>query len=99
MEHSLAGDLINIPDTQGIKYAGSKRKLLPYILNLSNRITGNSKNATVFDGFSGSTRVSQAYAKNGYTVFANDVAPYSRVFSIHHRHWKFYFPHHRHNVL
>lgn len=81
MEHSLAGDLINIPDTQGIKYAGSKRKLLPYILNLSNRITGNSKNATVFDGFSGSTRVSQAFAKAGYTVYANDIALYTKIFN------------------
>jgi adenine-specific DNA-methyltransferase len=36
---------------------------------------------TVFDGFSGSTRVSQAYAKSGYTVIANDIAVYSKIFN------------------
>jgi adenine-specific DNA-methyltransferase len=35
----------------------------------------------VFDGFSGSTRVSQAYAQAGWEVYANDSAPYSRVFN------------------
>ncbi|MDR1363118.1 MAG: DNA adenine methylase, partial [Spirochaetaceae bacterium] len=34
-----------------------------------------------FDGFSGSTRVSQAYAKSGYKVYANDIAPYTKVFN------------------
>ncbi|MDR0399678.1 MAG: DNA adenine methylase, partial [Treponema sp.] len=42
---------------------------------------GASTGATVFDGFSGSTRVSQAYAKSGYTVYANDIAPYAKVFN------------------
>jgi adenine-specific DNA-methyltransferase len=69
------------PETQAIKYTGSKLKLLPYILNLSKKAAGNSKNAAVFDGFSGSTRVSQAYAKAGYTVYANDIAPYTKVFN------------------
>jgi adenine-specific DNA-methyltransferase len=36
---------------------------------------------TIFDGFSGSTRVSQAYAKLGYKFYANDIAPYSKVFN------------------
>lgn len=31
--------------------------------------------------FSGSTRVSQAYAKSGYTVIANDTAIYSKIFN------------------
>lgn len=35
----------------------------------------------VFDVFSGSTRVSQAYAKSGYTVIANDTAIYSKIFN------------------
>jgi adenine-specific DNA-methyltransferase len=63
--------------TQGIKYAGSKLKLLPYILSLSEKV----KASTVFDGFSGSTRVSQAYAKKGCSVYANDIAVYSKVFN------------------
>jgi adenine-specific DNA-methyltransferase len=66
---------------QAIKYTGSKLKLLPYILGLSKKVLGDEKNRTVFDGFSGSTRVSQAYAKTGYTVYANDIAPYTKVFN------------------
>ena len=67
--------------TQAIKYTGSKRKLIPYILGLCEKVSGNTKNVAVFDGFSGSTRVSQAFAKFGYRVFANDIAPYSKVFN------------------
>jgi len=82
MENCLFDDLIiDAPETQAIKYTGSKLKLLPYILSLSKKVSGDSKNAAVFDGFSGSTRVSQAYAKTGYKVYANDIAPYSKVFN------------------
>ena len=56
---------MTIPQTEGIKYAGSKLKLLPYILELAQKV----KPQTVFDGFSGTTRVSQAFAKVGYKVF------------------------------
>jgi adenine-specific DNA-methyltransferase len=65
------------PSTEGIKYTGSKLKILPHILALAKRT--NAK--TVFDGFSGSTRVSQAFAKTGYRVTANDIAAYSKVFN------------------
>jgi adenine-specific DNA-methyltransferase len=65
------------PFTQAIKYTGSKRTLLPHILSLSQTVQPR----TVFDGFSGSTRVSQAYAQTGYTVYANDIAVYSKVFN------------------
>lgn len=63
------------PKTESIKYAGSKLKLLPHIIKLVSRIKPN----TVFDGFSGSTRVSQALAKCGYQVIANDAAAWSQV--------------------
>ena len=62
--------------TEGIKYAGSKRKLIPQILSLA----GDVKAETVLDGFSGTTRVSQALAKSGYTVACNDTAVWSEVF-------------------
>ena len=82
MSDLLFDDIIlNAPETQAIKYTGSKLKLLPYILNLSKKASGDTKSATVFDGFSGSTRVSQAYAKAGYKVYANDIAPYTKVFN------------------
>lgn len=65
-----------IPQTEGIKYAGSKLKLLPHILELAARVEPR----TVFDGFSGTTRVSQAFAQCGYRVIANDIAVWSKVF-------------------
>lgn len=64
--------------TEGIKYAGSKLKLLPYIMNIINGIEGVEK---VLDGFSGSTRVSQALAKSGYSVVSNDISYWSEVFA------------------
>lgn len=67
---------IKVPKTEGIKYAGSKLKLLPFILQLVAR-TGAE---TVFDGFAGTTRVSQALAQTGCRVVANDVAVWSEVF-------------------
>jgi adenine-specific DNA-methyltransferase len=68
---------LDIPQTQAIKYTGSKLKLLPHILSLSKRVNAES----VFDGFSGSTRVSQAFAQTGRKVYANDIASYTKVFN------------------
>ncbi|KFI48058.1 DNA adenine methylase [Bifidobacterium biavatii] len=64
-------------ETEGIKYAGSKLKLLPDILALA-RDTGGS---TVWDAFAGTTRVSQAFAKTGYRVVSSDKAVWSKVFA------------------
>ena len=73
----LFGHLVHdAPRTEGIKYAGSKLKLLSHILRLAGRVGAN----TVLDGFSGTTRVSQALAKRGYTVICNDTAVWSEVF-------------------
>lgn len=75
---SLFEDIaVQAPSTEGIKYAGSKLKLLPYILQLAKRVGAK----TVLDGFSGTTRVSQALAKCGYTVVSNDIAVWSEVFA------------------
>ena len=63
-------------ETQGIKYTGSKRGILPVLLELIRPL--NIK--TVLDGFSGTTRVSQALKQAGYTVYANDIADWSKVF-------------------
>ena len=63
--------------SEGVKYAGSKRRLLPRILELAERTGALS----VLDGFSGTTRVSQAFARSGYRVVSNDVAAWSRVFA------------------
>jgi len=73
---SLFTDIIAaLPKTQGIKYAGSKLTLIPRILQLLAPLNIE----TVLDGFSGSTRVSQALAQSGYTVVSNDIAVWSEV--------------------
>ncbi|MDO8733973.1 MAG: DNA adenine methylase [Elusimicrobiota bacterium] len=64
-------------ETEGIKYTGSKRLIIPYILELIKTL--NVK--TVLDGFAGTTRVSQALKKSGYTVFSNDASVWSKVFA------------------
>ena len=62
--------------TEGIKYSGSKLKLLPYILSVVHSLPVKR----IFDGFSGTTRVSQAFVKCDYQVIANDLAVWSKVF-------------------
>ena len=53
--------------TEGIKYTGSKLKIIPYILNTIADLNCNS----VLDAFSGTTRVSQAFAQQGFTTTSN----------------------------
>jgi adenine-specific DNA-methyltransferase len=65
------------PKTQGIKYAGAKTKLLSAIVEMVSSV--NPKR--VFDGFAGTTRVSQALALAGYEVIANDTAVWSKTFA------------------
>ncbi|MDO5581384.1 MAG: DNA adenine methylase [Planctomycetia bacterium] len=65
-----------VPQTEGVKYAGSKLKLLPQILQLVRKTGAES----VLDGFTGTTRVAQALAKSGYTVAANDCSVWSGIF-------------------
>lgn len=79
MNLSLFPDVVvDYPYTEGIKYAGSKLRLLPYILQIVQKV----KPQSVFDGFSGTTRVSQAFARLGYRVVANDTAIWSKVFGL-----------------
>ncbi len=78
MQQTLFDDVaIESPSTEGIKYAGSKLKLLPHIFSLAKQCEAE----TIFDGFSGSTRVSQAFAKLGYQVISNDVSVWSKAFA------------------
>ncbi len=79
-------------DTQGIKYTGSKREILPVLLELIKPLNIR----TVLDGFSGTTRVSQALKQAGYTVYANDIADWSKVFGrcylLNRKSANYYFP-------
>lgn len=63
-------------ETQGIKYAGSKRVILPSILEIAAKL----KVRSICDGFAGTTRVGQAFSKLGYRVWSNDISDWSRVF-------------------
>ncbi|MBC6442572.1 MAG: DNA adenine methylase [Rhodobacteraceae bacterium] len=63
--------------TEGIKYAGSKLRLLPHILSLAEQTGAKS----VFDPFSGTTRASQAFAQNGYAVTSSDSSVWSETFA------------------
>jgi len=64
--------------TESIKYAGSKRRLLPHILEMVDGLGDVDK---ILDGFSGSTRVSQAFAQRNFTVHSNDISAWSEVFA------------------
>jgi adenine-specific DNA-methyltransferase len=75
--HLKESALITPTKTEGIKYAGSKKKLLPHILSLVKKVDAK----TVLDGFSGTTRVSQALAQNGYSVIASDISAWSEIFA------------------
>lgn len=62
--------------TQGIKYAGSKLAIVKHILSAISDLQVD----TVLDGFSGTTRVSQALAQSGYEVTCSDISAWSEVF-------------------
>jgi adenine-specific DNA-methyltransferase len=57
-----------------IKYIGSKRTLLPAVLELVGAVTGAS---SVLDLFSGTSRVGHALKRAGYRVLANDHNAYA----------------------
>lgn len=65
-------------NTEGIKYTGSKLKILPFIMEKIHSVEGIHR---VFDGFSGTTRVSQRLYQEGYEVTANDCSIWSYVFA------------------
>lgn len=73
----LFGNTIQVPETEGIKYTGSKLKILPHIINL---IAG-LKITSALDAFSGTTRVAQAFSQIGYDTTANDISVWSKVFA------------------
>jgi len=66
-----------VPYTEGIKYAGSKLKLLPHILSAIEDLQVHK----ILDGFSGTTRVSQALARGGYSVCSSDISHWSQTFA------------------
>lgn len=68
---------MKVPITEGVKYTGSKLKMLPYILD----VTSNLNISSALDAFTGTTRVAQAFSQMGYNTTANDLAVWSEVFA------------------
>jgi adenine-specific DNA-methyltransferase len=64
--------------TEGIKYTGSKLKLLPYIQSIVSKLPNIH---SVLDGFSGTTRVSQLFAQLDYSTHSNDLSVWSETFA------------------
>ena len=69
---------IDTVKTEGIKYAGSKLKIIPYIVQIVSELDGIN---SILDGFSGTTRVSQAFGQLGYNTTSNDISVWSEVFA------------------
>lgn len=63
-------------ETEGVRYTGSKRALIPKIHELIHALPIRS----ALDAFAGTTRVSQYLKSAGYDVQTNDLAPYSTIF-------------------
>lgn len=64
-------------ETIGVKYIGSKRALIPYILKAVEHIP----KGYVIDPFTGTTRVSQAFRKSGWNVVSGDISWASEAYA------------------
>lgn len=69
----------NKTETYGVKYIGSKREIVDDILQVVKNEAPQAK--SIIDVFSGTTRVSQAFRKNGYTGIASDLSQASEIYS------------------
>lgn len=65
--------------TTGVKLIGSKRELIPYILQTVNGL--NSRNKTIIDVCTGTTRVSQALRHNGWKIVSSDLSWASEAYA------------------
>ena len=65
--------------THGVRYLGSKAKIIPLILEVIEGLGVEDK--TVIDVFAGTTRVAQALKKAGYKVTTSDLAWASEAYS------------------
>jgi adenine-specific DNA-methyltransferase len=65
--------------TYGIRYLGSKSKILPLITQVINDL--DKDDMRVIDVFTGTTRVAQALKKEGYEVITSDLSWASEVYS------------------
>lgn len=71
--------------TYGVKYIGSKNKLIPSLIPIIRKcvssVSSVSSIPTIIDVFAGTTRVSQALRAEGWKVIASDLAWASREYA------------------
>lgn len=67
------------PESYGVKYLGSKLKLLPHIQKIVQGLEVQEK--SVIDVFTGTTRVSQMFRKMGFRVTSSDLAYASEAYA------------------
>jgi adenine-specific DNA-methyltransferase len=65
--------------THGIRYLGSKNKIIPLIYQVIDDL--KLENKTLIDVFTGTTRVAQAFKGKGYTVTTSDLSWASEAYS------------------
>ena len=66
-------------ETKGVRYLGSKNKLIPLITEVIESLDLEEK--TLIDVFTGTTRVAQAFKSLGYTVTTSDLSWASEAYS------------------
>jgi len=66
-------------DTYGIRYLGSKSKILPLIIKVVDGLKLDDKK--IIDVFTGTTRVAQAFKMHGYEVTTSDLSWASEAYS------------------
>lgn len=66
-------------DTYGIRYLGSKNKILPLIIEVVDNLPKRDKK--VLDVFTGTTRVAQAFKMHGYDVTTSDLSWAAEAYS------------------
>jgi adenine-specific DNA-methyltransferase len=66
-------------ETKGIRYLGSKSKIIPLIAEVIESL--DLKDKTLIDVFTGTTRVAQAFKSLGYRVTTSDLSWASEAYS------------------
>jgi len=70
---------MNKIETKGIRYLGSKNKIIPLIIEVVESLGLPDKN--IIDVFTGTTRVAQAFKSVGYEVLTSDLSWASEAYS------------------
>ena len=66
-------------ETKGVRYLGSKNKIIPLIVEVIESL--DLKDKTFIDVFTGTTRVAQAFKSLGYTVTTSDLSWAAEAYS------------------